>query len=284
MYLVLIDAYSKWLDVKVVSTATSSATIQHLRTIFATHGLPKVLVTNNGSCFISQEFKQFTKLNGIRHVCTAPYHPASNGQAERAVKIVKEALRKCSNESLETYLARFLFHYRLTPQTTTGVAPAELLLGRHPRSHLDLAKPDLHQLIESKQSMQAAKAGGRKEKTLGISSEVFVKNFCNGQRWLPGTITQSSGPKSFMIELTDGRIMRRHVNHMHHRSPTLTPMIEADIDDWTTTVPLSPEVPSVDTRVASPAAAPAVQPLRRSTRARRPPSYFIKEKTWEEVW
>ena len=204
MYLVLIDAYSKWLDVKVVSTATSSVTIQHLHTIFATHGLPEVLVTDNGSCFTSQEFKQFTKLIGIRHVCTAPYHPASNGQAERAVKIVKEALRKCSNESLETYLARLLFHYRLTPQTTTGVAPAELLLGRCPRSHLDLAKPDLHQQIESKQSMQAAKAGGRKEKTLGISSEVFVKNFCNGQRWIPGTITQSSGPKSFMIELSDG--------------------------------------------------------------------------------
>ena len=147
-------------------------------------------MTDNGSCFTSQEFKQFTKLNGIRHVCTAPYHPASYGQAERAVKIVKEALRKCSNELLEMYLAYFLFHYRLTPQTTTGVAPAELLLGRRPRSHLDLATPDLHQQIESKQSMQAAKAGGRKEKTLGISSVVFVKNFCNGQRWFPGTITQ----------------------------------------------------------------------------------------------
>ena len=82
-----------------------------------------------------------------------------------------------------------------------------------------------------------------------------------------------------MIELTDGRIMRRHVNHIRHRSSILTPMIEADIDDWTTTIPLSPEVPSVNTRVASPAAAPAVQPLRRSTRVRRPPSYFIKENT-----
>ncbi len=82
-FLVLIDAYSKWLEVKVVSTATSSATIQHLRDMFSTHGLPEVLISDNGSCFTSQEFKQFTKLNGIRHVCTAPYHPASNGQAER---------------------------------------------------------------------------------------------------------------------------------------------------------------------------------------------------------
>ena len=57
MYLVLIDAYSKWLDIKVVSTGTSSATIQHLRIIFATHALPEVLVTDNGSCFTSQEFK-----------------------------------------------------------------------------------------------------------------------------------------------------------------------------------------------------------------------------------
>ena len=89
---------------------------------------------------------------------------------------MKEALRKCSNESLETYLARFLFHYRLTPQTTTGVAPAELLLGRRPRSHLDLAKPDLHQQIESKQSMSSWESAVKSlSKTSVLDSDGYLE-------------------------------------------------------------------------------------------------------------
>ena len=81
--------------------------------------------------------------NGIRHVKTAPYHPSSNGQAERAVQVLKEGLKKFPKGTLETRLARFLFHYRLTPHTTTGISPAELLMGRQLRSHLNLFKPDL---------------------------------------------------------------------------------------------------------------------------------------------
>jgi len=89
------------------------------------------------------------------------YHPASNGQAERAVKIVKEGLKKASKGSLEMQISKFLFHYRLTPHTITGVAPAELLLGRRPPSHLDLVKPDLRQQVQSKQMVQLTKSGGR---------------------------------------------------------------------------------------------------------------------------
>ena len=77
MYLVLIDAYSKWIEAKVVSTATSAATIEHLTSIFSVHELPEVLVTDNGTCFTSTEFQEFTKQNGIRHIRTAPYHLAS---------------------------------------------------------------------------------------------------------------------------------------------------------------------------------------------------------------
>ena len=65
MFLILVDAHSKWMEVKAVKTATSTTTIEHLRNIFATHGLPEMLVTDNASYFTSQEFQDFTKLNGI---------------------------------------------------------------------------------------------------------------------------------------------------------------------------------------------------------------------------
>ena len=96
MLLIVVDAYSKWLEVKPVSSATSSVTIEQLRSIFSTHGLPEVLVTDNGTSFTSVEFQEFMKNNGINHVKSAPYHPASNGLAERAVQTFKGSMKKCS--------------------------------------------------------------------------------------------------------------------------------------------------------------------------------------------
>ena len=92
--LIIIDAYSKWLEVFSVPSTSSESTISKLRTVFSTHGLVKVLVSDNGLAFTSQEFKEFIQRNEIRHVFTPPYHPASNGLAECAIKTVKKGLRK----------------------------------------------------------------------------------------------------------------------------------------------------------------------------------------------
>lgn len=256
MYLILIDAYSKWLEVKIVSSATSSATIEHLRSIFSVHGLPELIVSDNGSVFTSAEFQDFMVGNGIRHIRTAPYHPASNGQAERAVKIVKDALKKSTKDSLQTQLSRFLFRYRLTPHSTTGVAPAELLFGRRPRSHLDLVKPTLQGKVQSKQVMQAAQRGGRQEKDFRPGSLVFAKNFGTGRPWLEGSIVRASGPKSVRIELSDGRTIRRHVNHVRPRATTLSSEPQEASPDWA-------GMTHDDTDVPEPVAEPTI---RRSTR------------------
>ena len=80
-----------------VSNATSCTTIEQLRTPFATHGIPEVLVTENDTPFTSTEFSEFTRNNGIRHVRVSPYHPSSNGLAEGAVKTFKEGMKKAGN-------------------------------------------------------------------------------------------------------------------------------------------------------------------------------------------
>ena len=87
------------MEVFPTNTSKSSPTIEKLRTVFATHGLPEKLVTDNGSCFTSEEFEQFLVKNGIKHVISAPYHPASNGLAERAVQIFKEGIKKMKEGS-----------------------------------------------------------------------------------------------------------------------------------------------------------------------------------------
>ena len=129
MFLIVIDAYSKWMEVVPVKSATSQATIDKLRSIFVTHGLPEMLVSDNGTAFASAEFQEFTSRNAIRHIFVSPYHPSSNGLAERAVQSFKSAWRKSSEGSTDTRIAKFLFHQRLTPHTSTGNSPAELLMG-----------------------------------------------------------------------------------------------------------------------------------------------------------
>ena len=110
------------------------------------------MVTNNGTCFTSSEFQEFTQRNNIQHVRTAPYHPSSNGLAEYAIQTFKLGLKKQTTGSLQTKPSCFLYHYRLTPNATTGIAPAELLLSQKPRSYLDFMAP--HSLRDRVQQQQ----------------------------------------------------------------------------------------------------------------------------------
>jgi len=129
MYLVIVDAHSKWLDVHIMQSITSEKTIEKLRSVFATHGLPKQIVTDNGTSFTSDKFQEFVKKNGIKHTFSTPYHPATNGQVERAVQTFKQGLCEIPHGSVEEKLIKFLFKYRITPHSTTGIPPAELLMG-----------------------------------------------------------------------------------------------------------------------------------------------------------
>ena len=117
MFLITVDAHSKW---HVVETPTSAGTIQKLCHMFATHGIPETIVTDNGSVFTSKEFQQFTDMNRIRHLNMALYHPASNGLAEWAIQTLKTDLKKMTVGNIEDKLALFLFQYRITPHSTTG--------------------------------------------------------------------------------------------------------------------------------------------------------------------
>ena len=138
MFLVIMDSYSKWLDVHVTNSACSAITIDKLQTTFAALGLPEMIFCDNGTCFSSHEFQTFVKQNGMQHVRTAAYHPSSNGLAERYVQIMKDGLKKITSGSVESLLARLLSRYRVTPQSTTGVPPTELMFGRKLRTRLDL--------------------------------------------------------------------------------------------------------------------------------------------------
>jgi len=216
MFLVLIDAHTKWLEVNPLSSTTSKVIIENLRMVFARLGLPETVVSDNASYFVSQEFEDFLQRNGIRHTTSAPYHPSSNGLAERAVQVFKTGMKRMTVGSLNDRISRFLFAYRRTPQTTTGHSPAELLMGRNLRSHLDLIHPDVSKRVVLKQHKQKEyhdqRAVGR---SFTAGDQVYVRNFGRGHPWLPGRILESTGPVSFRVQLENGQIIwRRHLDQI----------------------------------------------------------------------
>lgn len=109
MYLVLVDAYSKWIEIREMPNINAPTTINELKNIFSIHGLPVILVSDNGTSFTSGEFKTFMDNNNIKHMFTPPYHPNSNGQAEREAQTFKTAMRTITDsKSYEVGIDEFL--------------------------------------------------------------------------------------------------------------------------------------------------------------------------------
>src|SRR5690606_9796995 len=107
------------------------------------HGIPDTIVSDNGTGFTSLEFRTFLSRNGIAHILTPPYHPSSNGQAERYVQSLKSSIGKMLSEEGTIYekLCRFLMEQHACPSSVTGKSPSELLFGRTIKTRLDLIRP-----------------------------------------------------------------------------------------------------------------------------------------------
>ena len=130
MFLVIVDAFSKWLGVYATQSATKEVTLEKLKTSFAIHGITESLVSGNGTCFRSSKFRTFCQSQGIIDTKSAPYRPSSNGLAERTVQTLKDRPRKLETGSFNEKLPTILLAYRNTRHATTGSTPAELLLRR----------------------------------------------------------------------------------------------------------------------------------------------------------
>ena len=148
VYFVLIDAYSRWPEVYEMSSTTSQATIEKLREIFSRFGLPEIIISDNGAQLVSEEFNTFCSNNLIEHRTSAPYHPETNGLAEKMVASFKNSLMKIladpENKGIKicNLINRFLASYRNVPHSTTGEAPVKRLLGRDVRTRLSLLVQD----------------------------------------------------------------------------------------------------------------------------------------------
>jgi transposase InsO family protein len=217
-FLVVVDAFTKWVEVEVVKNTSSNITVERLRKMFSTFGIPETLVSDNGSSFCSQEFKKFINWNGIKHLTTPYYHPNSNGLAERAVRTFKENIKMQVEGTIEEKIAKFLFNYRLTPHSTTGESPCELMFGRKIRSRWDLLKPNLQMKVQFKQAKQQLYDDrNSKIRNLQEGDKVWIKNFRGNKKWTKGKIIKSISTNIFIAEDVEGRKRRCHIDHVRVR-------------------------------------------------------------------
>ena len=183
------------------------------------------------------------KGNGVKHIRTIPYHPASNGLAERFVQSFKQGLRASQNDgrSLNNRLSTFLLTYRSTPHATTGVPPCTLFLQRKLRTRFDLLKPSCEERVLEKQAQQKEQHDRRaKSREWHVGQSVMAKNLRPGPNWIPGVIIERAGPLSYVIETEDKQTWRRHVDQLKALGDGVA--MEANVEDSDVIYPPSTSV------------------------------------------
>ena len=187
-FLVVIDAHSRFPEVDIVSSTSAAAALPKLERIFATHGIPEVIKTDNSPPFPGKDFYQFIKDLGSRHKPSTPLWPHGNAEAENFMKPLEKAVRTAvvENKNWKRVINRFLLNYRATPHSTTGKSPAELLFNRKIRtrlpemssqetspSHLALQQKD----DDAKKKMKeyADKKSRAKESPIRVGDSVLVR-------------------------------------------------------------------------------------------------------------
>ncbi|GBN29578.1 Uncharacterized protein K02A2.6 [Araneus ventricosus] len=211
-YLIAVDAKSRWVEIKVLQRSPNSEiTMKLLNEIFATHGYPLVMVSDNASILnesnekssiSNEEFKYFSCTIGIKQKFIAPGHPATN------VQTLKDKLKLMTSENLSIHLKvqRIHFRYRATP-LTNGKSPAEMYLNQKIQIKLDAMFP--HYEMKSEQKIKP------RTRMIQVGERVRTKFFVNNQlNWKLGVVTQKLGHLHYIVKLDEGREGKRHINQM----------------------------------------------------------------------
>ena len=215
-YLLVTDQYSRYPELKQLTSTKSKVVIEKLKGLFSRHGIPDELDSDNGPQYDSVEFREFSKQYGFKHVTSSPGYPTSNGQAENCVKTVKNLLR----DAKDPYLA--LLAYRVTP-LQNGYSPAELLMGRklkttvpiHPRQLVPKI-PDVKLLRQCEEDYRLKMAENYNRRHKAKTQDELQ---CGNLAYVPdmkldGTIVESAGkPRSYLIRTPKG-VIRRNRKHL----------------------------------------------------------------------
>lgn len=217
-YLVVTDYFSLYPEVITIQSASSSqAIIMGLKSILARHGVPDILVSDNGPQYSSQEFRLFSKEWDFSHVTSSPHFPQSNGQSESAVKTVKTLLKKALDSGQD--FQKSLLAYRSAP-LQDGLSPSQLLMGRNLKTFLPV-HPSLLKLDTSADHENKLSVNKQKQKNYFDRSSHELEGLSSGDRvklrdpitslWSEGaTVQYQQAPRSYLVHTDAGAELRRN--------------------------------------------------------------------------
>ncbi|XP_062542480.1 uncharacterized protein LOC134210451 [Armigeres subalbatus] len=229
-YLIVIDALSKWVEVFSTQKCDTEFVLNKMIECISRFGLMKEVVCDNGSQFTAAKFRSFLAANGVQLTLTSPGHPATNGQAENAVKTFKASLLKClagNKPNVQQIIVNFLLGYRNAEHCVTRMSPARMMMGRELRTSLDLMFPrswrktlveqEARQAILNQQQSQVKNYKGNRDIEFEVDDKVIVRDYTNPNKasWTPGTVISKQGRRNWEVKLSkNGRVIKRHLNQM----------------------------------------------------------------------
>lgn len=252
---------------------SATCVILYMKTIFARHGIPQVVFSDNGPCYSCNDFKAFAEAYDFQHVTSSPLFPQSNGKAEKGVQIAKKLLQKAKDSGSDPYLA--FLSYRASP-LEHGKSPAELLMGRALRTTLPYIPPKQQlrkqrnkmKLLQHRQKIHYDKSS-RPLEPLRMNDTVRVHD---ANIWRDkATVLEEVGPRSYTVRTEDGVVLRRNRRSLQKTQET-SELPQEDAPAGSVPIQVSPEEPD-KSRSGLTQTSPVV--LRRSSRTVRPPDRLI---------
>ena len=237
-YLVIVDYYSRWIEIKQLTNLTSDCVISRVKTVFTTHGIPDVVVSDNGRQFVSDDFRKFAKSWCFASYTTNPYSPQGNGMAERAVQTARRLLDIDEPEI-------GLLNYHASPHSAIGVSPAVALMGRQlsirlpglreqlsPRQHRDGDIPNFDQRAKTTyKRCYDRRHGVRKLPPLQNGEPVLVTLDGEKQWSTPSTVFRSDPQnRSYVVKTGAGICYRRNRKYLQG-VPIVLPSVPNDEPD-----------------------------------------------------
>ena len=217
-YIVVVDYYSRWIEIRRLLQTTSAHAIEALKSIFSTHGIPDYVVSDNGPQFASRDFKDFELKYGFTHVTSSPMYPQSNGEAERAVQTAKNIMKK----NVDQHLGFLAYH---TAPLQNGQAPCQLLMGRNLRSTLPTTPAHLHQghdkeIVRANESLYRQKMAdnyNRRHRTVTLpvleqGDRVWVRD----QDRYGAVVERTASPRAYRVETETGSVITRNRRALVH--------------------------------------------------------------------
>jgi transposase InsO family protein len=256
-FLIVVDYFSKFCFVRRIGGLSTKETVETLKQIFQDNGIPEILMTDQGTNFMSHEFNEFCVEYQVKHVCSSAHHHQSNGLAERYVQTVKNTLKKCSQDKTDHHLA--LLALKATPIDSTLPSPAELLQHRRFRTRLPQVRPDAERddtIEKLKLKQDKIEKNGKELSELPIGSKVYAQH-PQSKDWIPATVTDRDDDagqgRAYIILLETGRTVSR--NRVMLKERKLLTRQEEGFPELRDVVRKQPAIPATETKLPSKAPA-----------------------------